>query len=45
LEFRHKEQNSVRKYANQVALSLREKLGNGAVEGPAEPEISKLGQL
>lgn len=45
LEFRHKEQNSVRKYANQVALFLREKLGNGAVEGPAEPEISKIGQL
>ena len=35
----------MRKYANQVALFLREKLGNGAVEGPAEPEISKIGQL
>ena len=45
LELRHKDRNSVRKHANAVAAFLRSRLGLNAVEGPAEPEVAKIGLL
>ena len=45
LELRHKDRNSVRKHANAVAQFLRSRLGLNSVEGPAEPEVGKIGLL
>ncbi|MBE6333954.1 MAG: primosomal protein N' [Bacteroidales bacterium] len=45
VELRHKEQATVRREANRVAAFLRGRLGNESVEGPAEPEVSRIGLM
>ncbi|MBP3419041.1 MAG: primosomal protein N' [Marinifilaceae bacterium] len=45
VEFRHKDRNVVRGYANNVVKFLRLKLGATAVEGPAEPDVARIGNM
>ncbi len=45
VELRHKDQSVVRTEANRVAAFLRSRLGVESVEGPAEPDVSRIGLM